>query len=80
MKRLTIWNETYKEHRNEADVSINKCIAQLASYEVTGLDPEEIEGLKKSEDFWHREAVRLAAELGELKLRIGKLIESNLSH
>jgi hypothetical protein len=41
---------------------------------------KENEELKQKEDFWHREAIRQAAELGEMKIKIGYLIESNLSH
>ena len=64
------------DHCEIADMECEK----LTAYEDSGLDPDEIEGLKKSEDYWHREAISLAAELGELKMKIGKLIESNLSH
>lgn len=60
--------------------SVKNAVDKLERYEATSLDPDEIEGLKKSEDLWHREAIRLAAELGELKMKIGKLIESNLPH
>jgi hypothetical protein len=50
----------------------------LKPYEDTGYEPEEIETLKQSEDYWHREAIRLAAELGELKIKLGGFIESNI--
>lgn len=49
----------------------------LVAYENTGIKPSEVEELKESEDYWHREAICLAAELGELKIKLGGFIESN---
>lgn len=39
---------------------------------------EENQKLKEESIFWEIEAKRQAAENGELKFKIGKLIESNL--
>jgi hypothetical protein len=44
------------------------------------VDLIDVQLLKKDRDFWHREAIKQAAELGEMKIKIGYLIESNLSH
>lgn len=48
----------------------------IAAYEDTDLEPEEIEDLKKSEDYWHREAIKNAAELGEMKMKLKALMEN----
>jgi hypothetical protein len=48
----------------------------LKPYEDTGLKPEEIEDLKKTEEYWHKEAVKATAELGELKMKLVAFMES----
>jgi hypothetical protein len=74
MVRLTQYNFTYKEWRNMPDISIDKCIDKLATYECTDLEPEEIEDLKVSEDYWHREALKWAARMGESKIKFRELL------
>jgi hypothetical protein len=46
----------------------------LKPYEDTGLSPEEVEQLKKDEDYWHREALKWASKLGEQRLEYAKLL------
>lgn len=48
---------------------------RLKSYEDTSLEPEKIEELKKSEDYWHREALKWANKLGEEKFRYRELLD-----
>jgi hypothetical protein len=48
----------------------------LMEYEDTGIKPSEIEELKKSEDYWHREAIKATAQLGEIKIKINAMSQS----
>jgi hypothetical protein len=48
--------------------------SELEKYKQTGLSPEEIEKLKISEDYWHREALKWAAMLGESKIKFRELL------
>lgn len=74
--RHTIWNETYQEYRNAPDISINKCMDKLAAFELTGLEePIDVTELIKSEDYWHREALKWAARLGESKIKFRELLD-----
>jgi hypothetical protein len=47
---------------------------RLKTYEDTSLEPEEVEDLKNSEDYWHREAIKWAARLGENKIKFRNLL------
>jgi hypothetical protein len=38
---------------------------------------EENKKINNEKEYWHREAIRLAAELGELKIKLGGFIEKN---
>ncbi len=46
--------------------------------ETITLTVTEYQKIIKDEDFWHREAIRLAAELGEMKIGLAKFIEDKL--
>jgi hypothetical protein len=47
---------------------------RLKQYEDTGLKPDEIENLKKSEDYWHREGLKWCNRIGENKFKIRNLL------
>jgi hypothetical protein len=47
---------------------------RLKQYEDTGLKPEKVEDLRQSEDYWHREALKWAAKLGESKIKFRELL------
>lgn len=82
MERLTTSNKGGPAFTFDLDITcdrseIEKIIKlgeKLKQYEDTGLTPEEIMNLIKNEDYWHKEAIRLAAELGELKIGLQQLI------
>jgi hypothetical protein len=52
---------------------IQECITELHKYQESDLSPEEVAELKKSEDFWHREAIRWAAQLGEIRMTVTQI-------
>lgn len=52
-------------------------ISKLAEYENTDMEPEEIESIKAEIEYWKREAIKNAAELGELKMKLHEFIQSN---
>lgn len=64
------------------DCEVSKACRDLkkdhSEAETITLTVTEYQELVKDEDFWHREAIRLAAELGEMKIGLAKFIDENL--
>lgn len=53
---------------------LQECISELHNYQSSDLTPIEVEELKKSENYWHREALKWANKLGEEKFRYRELL------
>jgi hypothetical protein len=51
----------------------DKKISTLEDYKKTGLEPDEVEKMKKELDYWKREAIRNAAMLGEIHIMTEKV-------
>jgi hypothetical protein len=47
---------------------------RLKQFEDIGLEPEDIVAKTNSEDYWHREALKWAARLGESKIKFRELL------
>jgi hypothetical protein len=77
VKRLTLSKISGDHASLKEGIGINpfgKLVDKLSDYEDTGLDPSEVEQLKTDKKFWHREAIKMAVELGEIKLSITNMI------
>jgi hypothetical protein len=46
--------------------------------ETITLTVAEYQKLLEEKEYWHREAIKQTAELGEFKMKLGKLIETSL--
>jgi hypothetical protein len=73
MKRLTekgvIYGDIYLEKSKN-----HECLNKLSKYENTELEPEEVEKIKKEVEIWRDQAIKWAAQLGELRLRGDKTL------
>lgn len=52
-----------------------EAIEKQDRYKKIDLEPEDIEKLKNDVEYWKREAIRMAAELGEMKMNLQALID-----
>lgn len=76
MKRITRYNGIWTIDTSTGADKYT-AISKPAEYENTDLDPEEIEDIKAEKEYWKREAIKNAAELGELKMKLYEFIQSN---
>jgi hypothetical protein len=58
-----------QEYKNYCEM-----VDTIAEYEDTELTPGEIQELIKSEDYWHRDAIKWAAQLGEYRMKFRKIL------
>lgn len=56
---------------------VQECITKLHKYQKTDMEPEEVEQLKNDKVFWELEAKRMAAELGEMKMKLTSFINDS---
>ena len=73
------YGEGSTENCDKCDFNFKVC-EKITAYEESGLEPKEVHQLIENEAFWHKEAVRLAAEIGEIKIKLGGFIEKNSRH